>query len=86
MPTLRPKEPTGALDLETDEHGHFWISLQNQGGIAGRQVIQKRIFFLQAIDNKRNTNHKQETFDNVIFHHVKYYILVGEKVDGRING
>lgn len=34
IPVLRPEQPTGILDLETDEAGDLWISLQNQGGIA----------------------------------------------------
>ena len=34
IPTVRPKEPTGSLDLEFDEQGNLWIGRMNQGGIA----------------------------------------------------
>ncbi len=34
LPTSRPKEPTGALDLEFDQQGNLWIALMNQGGVA----------------------------------------------------
>jgi streptogramin lyase len=34
IPTVRPKEPTGSLDLEFDEQGNLWIARMNQGGIA----------------------------------------------------
>jgi len=46
VPTLRPNEPTGALDLEMDEEGNFWISLQNQGGVArfDKQTGQFKVY------------------------------------------
>lgn len=34
IPTMRPKEPKGSLDLEFDQQGHLWIARMNQGGIA----------------------------------------------------
>ena len=34
IPTMRPNEPKGSLDLEFDEQGNLWISRMNQGGIA----------------------------------------------------
>ena len=34
IPTMRPKEPKGSLDLEFDEQGKLWIGRMNQGGIA----------------------------------------------------
>jgi streptogramin lyase len=34
IPTMRPKEPTGSLDLEFDEQGNLWVARMNQGGIA----------------------------------------------------
>ncbi len=34
VPTSRPKEPNGDLDLEFDEQGNLWIARMNQGGIA----------------------------------------------------
>ena len=34
VPTSRPKEPQGDLDLEFDEQGDLWIGRMNQGGIA----------------------------------------------------
>ena len=34
IPTMRPKEPRGSLDLEFDEQGNLWIARMNQGGIA----------------------------------------------------
>lgn len=34
VPTSRPKEPQGDLDLEFDEQGDLWIARMNQGGIA----------------------------------------------------
>ena len=34
VPTSRPKEPKGDLDLEFDEQGNLWIARMNQGGIA----------------------------------------------------
>lgn len=32
--TVRPKEPTGSLDLEFDGQGNLWVARMNQGGIA----------------------------------------------------
>lgn len=34
VPTSRPKEPKGDLDLEFDEQGNLWMARMNQGGIA----------------------------------------------------
>jgi streptogramin lyase len=34
IPTMRPQEPKGSLDLEFDEQGNLWIGRMNQGGIA----------------------------------------------------
>lgn len=34
IPTMRPKEPRGSLDLEFDQQGHLWIARMNQGGVA----------------------------------------------------
>ena len=34
IPTVRPKEPRGSLDLEFDEQGNIWIGRMNQGGVA----------------------------------------------------
>ena len=34
VPTSRPKEPRGDLDLEFDQQGNLWIARMNQGGIA----------------------------------------------------
>jgi virginiamycin B lyase len=34
IPMVRPKEPTGSLDLEFDERGNLWVARMNQGGIA----------------------------------------------------
>jgi virginiamycin B lyase len=34
IPTMRPKEPHGSLDLEFDQQGNLWIARMNQGGIA----------------------------------------------------
>jgi streptogramin lyase len=34
IPTMRPQEPKGSLDLEFDEQGHLWIGRMNQGGVA----------------------------------------------------
>ena len=34
IPTIRPKEPKGSLDLEFDEQGNLWIARMNQGGVA----------------------------------------------------
>ncbi len=34
MPTSRPKEPKGDLDLEFDQQGDLWIARMNQGGVA----------------------------------------------------
>ena len=34
IPTMRPQEPKGSLDLEFDEQGNLWIARMNQGGIA----------------------------------------------------
>lgn len=34
LPTTRPQEPTGTLDLEFDQQGNLWIAMMNQGGIA----------------------------------------------------
>lgn len=34
VPTSRPKEPKGDLDLEFDEQGDLWMGRMNQGGIA----------------------------------------------------
>jgi streptogramin lyase len=34
IPTSRPKEPKGDLDLEFDQEGHLWIARMSQGGIA----------------------------------------------------
>lgn len=34
IPTVRPHEPKGSLDLEFDEQGNLWIGRMNQGGVA----------------------------------------------------
>lgn len=34
IPTNRPQEPKGSLDLEFDQEGHLWIARMNQSGIA----------------------------------------------------
>ena len=34
IPTMRPQEPKGSLDLEFDEQGNLWIARMNQGGVA----------------------------------------------------
>jgi virginiamycin B lyase len=34
IPTERPEEPKGSLDLEFDEQGNLWIARMNQGGVA----------------------------------------------------
>ncbi|HEV7137527.1 MAG TPA: carboxypeptidase regulatory-like domain-containing protein [Steroidobacteraceae bacterium] len=34
IPTMRPKEPRGSLDLEFDGQGNLWIARMNQGGVA----------------------------------------------------
>jgi streptogramin lyase len=34
IPTMRPKEPRGSLDLEFDQQGNLWIARMNQGGVA----------------------------------------------------
>ncbi len=34
IPTVRPKEPKGSLDLEFDQEGNLWIARMNQGGVA----------------------------------------------------
>jgi streptogramin lyase len=34
VPTSRPKEPKGDLDLELDEQGNLWMGRMNQGGVA----------------------------------------------------
>ena len=33
IPTMRPQQPTGSLDLEFDEQGNLWVARMNQAGV-----------------------------------------------------
>ena len=43
VPTLRPEEPKGGLDLEFDPHGGLWLAMMYQAGIAKIDTKTKQI-------------------------------------------
>ena len=60
IPSLKPNFPTGTLDLEPDGHGHYWLAMMFQGGLAEFDLATKT-FKTHAIPAALNSEAAQQS-------------------------
>jgi streptogramin lyase len=60
IPVLKPGFPTGALDLEPDADGNFWLALMFQGGLA-KFDVKARKFTTWPVQPALNNDATQES-------------------------
>jgi virginiamycin B lyase len=73
IPVLKPGFPTGALDLESDADGNFWLALMFQGGLAKFDVTARK-FTTWPVQPALNNDTTQESM-----------VMPGEaRVDGKV--
>lgn len=73
IPTLKPNFPTGTLDLEPDGHGHYWLAMMFQGGLAEFDIATKT-FKTFAIPTALNSDAAQQSM----------VMPRGDAVDGKV--